>query len=88
VSVPETVADGVVESEESSARVSSDSARGRRDRLGGFGFRVDMDQTPFFQEARPANRCGAHLERRSSGGPGQISLAPLKVGVENAYKQK
>ncbi|MGZ5975000.1 MAG: hypothetical protein ACXWPK_16555, partial [Isosphaeraceae bacterium] len=31
----------------------------------GAGFRIDMDQTPLFQEARLSDRPGAQLERRS-----------------------
>jgi hypothetical protein len=67
VSVPETVAEGTVESTESNWRVSRLSGVGRRDRLEGVGFRVDMDHNPLSQEARPTVDPGAsHLERRSA----------------------
>jgi hypothetical protein len=32
-----------------------------------------MEQTPFFQEARPTDRPGAHLERRSKLDPNPVS---------------
>ena len=67
---------GMVESDESNWRVSRLSAVGRRDRLEGVGFRVDMDQTPLFQEARPTDRPGAHLERRSRLDLSQIPFSP------------
>ena len=50
---------------ERSCRVSRHSAIGRRERLGGIGFRFDMDQTPLSQEAKQTLRPGAQLERQS-----------------------
>jgi hypothetical protein len=66
VSVPETVAEGTVESTESNWRVSRLSVAGRSDRLEGVGFRVDMGHYPLSHEARPTVGPGAHLERRSA----------------------
>jgi hypothetical protein len=76
MSVPETVAETCVESEESNRRVSRLSAAGRRDRLEGVGFRVDMDQTPLFQEPRPTDYPDVHVERRSRLDLSQISFGP------------
>jgi hypothetical protein len=79
-SVPDTEAVGVVESEESNWRVSRLSAAGRSVRREGVGFRVDMEQTPFFQEARPTDRSGAHLERRSKLDPNPVSSRSAAEG--------
>jgi hypothetical protein len=68
---------GTVESDESNWRVSRLSAKGRRDRLDDAGFRIDMDQTPLFQEARLADRPGTQLDRRSG-----LGLNPIPSGTE------
>ena len=40
------------------------------------GFRVDMDQKPFFREPRPTVQPDAHVERRSRLDLSQIPFAP------------
>ena len=71
------MAETTVESDESNWRVSRLSAKGRRDRLEGAGFRIDMDQTPLFQEARLSDRPGGQLERRS-----RLDLNRIPSGTE------
>src|SRR5215475_4080186 len=81
--MPDTRAETLVERAERSWRVSRLSAMSRSDRLAGVGFRVDMGQIPLSQEARPSDRCGAHLEHRFRFDPAQTPAGtPEPSGIK------